>query len=207
MKRLFYTLMSFLMLGSVIIMNQVNAQNNSFTDAKSALGDEYVILTSQQNSDAGRNGCAYVWDDGTHENSVGLTAGGDMMWMNYFTAMPGCEMIHTISLAWGLLNQDGGLCRVMLYDDPTDDGDPSDAVYLSEATTYVVNNDLDIFTSVSITPTLVTGGFFVAALYPNQFGGEYPGSIDQTSSQQNSWAVGNSTPFGFDEFNLMKSFT
>jgi hypothetical protein len=116
------------------------------------------------------------------------------MWLNYFTAIPGCELINTISLTWGSYNN-GGACRVILYEDPDDDGIPDDAVYLTEATTIVANANTNIFTNVSITPTLVSGGFFVAALIQDgSFG--WPAPIDQTLFQGNSWiAAGNLLAF------------
>jgi hypothetical protein len=94
--------------------------------------------------------------------------------------------------------------RVILYEDPTDDGDPSDAVYLTQATTYVENPNTDIFTTVPIYPTQVSGVFFVAALFPNQAAGPayYPAAIDQTTSSGNSWLVGSTTFGGFDIYNL-----
>jgi hypothetical protein len=56
--------------------------------------------------------------------------------------------------------------RLILYDDPNDDGDPSDAVYLTEATTNVTHYGFPI-TTVIIPTRFVSGKFFVAALVQN----------------------------------------
>jgi hypothetical protein len=139
------------------------------------------------------------------DNSIGVGANADFMWLNYFTATTGCEVIYTITLTWGLIDN-GGPCRVILYDDPDDDGNPDDAVYLSEASITVANAYTNILTNVSITPTTVNGGFFVAALYsvPAGVSNTWPAPIDQTATQANSWAVWDSFN-GFDVNNLMNN--
>jgi len=186
---------------SVMILNQAFGQQPSLIDAKTALGINYQQPFSPPAQGATRNGCEYLVDDGTHENSIGLTMGGDLFWLNYFTTTASCEVIHTISIAWGLMSN-GGLCTILLYDDPNDDGNPIDAVLLYQTTTTVANADLDIFTDVNITPTLVSGGFCVAAIIWNHPAGEFPASIDWSSpSQLSSWiAYSNSPPF--DIYNL-----
>ena len=183
-------------------MIQTYGQRNNFSDAKSVLGINYVVPGGQYEPGASRDACSYIIDDGTQENSLGLTAGGDIMWLNYFTATAGCELINTISLTWGLM-PNGGICRVILYDDPNDDGNPIDAVYLTEASTTVANAYTNIFTTVSITPTPVSGGFFVAALYQFQPAGEYPASFDSDPPfHRNSWVSGAGTGGAFDVNNL-----
>jgi len=112
----------------------------------------------------------YAVDDGTAETSVTRSGSGDMMWLNSFNAVPGGGLIESISLAWG--NTGGGSSgllggeptTVLLYDDPTNDGDPIDAVLLTSAATAVANPDTDTFLTVPITLTPISGTFFVAAL-------------------------------------------
>lgn len=187
-----------------MILNQAFGQQPNLIDARTALGINYQQPFSPPAQGATRNGCQYLVDDGTHENSVGLTTGGDLIWLNYFYTTAGCEVIHTISIAWGLMSN-GVQCTLLLYDDPNDDGNPTDAILLYQTTTTVVNADTDIFTDVSITPTQVSGGFCVAAIIWNHFAFEYPASLDQTSpSQLSSWVAFTTSP-PFDIYNLGNS--
>ncbi len=200
-----------LFLAMALFVIHTGAQENSYSDMFSTAGQGEVKSNIQAPSDAGRSACSYVVDDGSSENSVGLIAGGDVMWLNYFTTTSGCEKIISAELTWGCPLfpghiPNGGPCRVILYEDPTDDGDPNDAVYLTEAITTVVNAETDIFTTVGLTPTVVSGGFFIAALYQNQLAGQFPSSLDQPPSfPGTSWVAGNSTPGSFDVNDLLNN--
>lgn len=43
----------------------------------------------------------YSWDDGTAENSVGLTAGGNIAGINFFSVTGGDNVITSVDVAWG----------------------------------------------------------------------------------------------------------
>lgn len=192
---------SFLLLFSLAFIH-LYSQNSSFTTS----GQSAIIVNSTSIIPSSPDsGCDYISDDGSNENSVGLIGGGDIMWMVGQTAIPGCEQIHTVSVAWGQM-ANGGSCRVMIFEDPTDDGDPSDAIFLQEVTTTVADANTGIFTDVSFPPTVVEGGFFVAALIENQLAGEYPAPLDQTSSAMSSYYVG-SGAYSFDIFDLTNNST
>jgi hypothetical protein len=197
-----YSMRTVLLLGAVLFMLQSFGQGSTLTDAKSVLGINYVQPVGQYGQGVSRDACQYILDDGTQETSIGFTGDADVMWLNYFTTTAGCEMINTISLAWGVIDN-GGSCRVILYEDPDDDGNPDDAVYLTEATTTIVNANTDIFTNVSITPTLVSGGFFVAALTSSTY--MWPAALDQSTTQAKSWIVAEFIFGGFDVNNLMNN--
>jgi hypothetical protein len=194
MKRFtYFSMRSVLIFGSVLLMVQSFGQANIISDVRTKSGHNYVPPSGQHNPAASRDACSYILDDGTIENSLGLTIGGDFMWLNYFTVTGGCESINTVNITWGLMSN-GVPCRVFLYDDPDDDGNPDDAVYLTEASTTVQNawtsfnpGETMIFTTVGITPTTVSGGFFVAALIQNQQAGQYPAPMDETTPQGKSW--------------------
>jgi hypothetical protein len=96
----------------------------------------------------------------------------------------------------------GGPSRLFIYEDPDDDGNPDDAVLLVETTTTVVNANLSLFSSVSITPTQVSGGFFIAALCQNHLPGEFPAPLDQTASMGKSWIVA-ASPAGSFNVNML----
>jgi hypothetical protein len=192
------------------VRNKINTgtQKNGFS---SSLPASQGIFGMQKNAHHGSQGgsrsATYIVDDGSSETSIGITGGGDMMWLNAFQTVSGAQVIKNIQVTWGTplfpgLVTLGAPTRVILYEDPDDDGNPDDAVYLTEASTVVTNPDLDVFTTVPITPTAVSGWFFVAALYQNQLAGQYPAPLDQSPSAGTSWAVAESTPGGFDVNNL-----
>ncbi len=151
----------------------------------------------------------YVLDDGSAERAVGLSGGGDLMWLNTFQAQSGLQTITDISLTWGKPGGTGvpaGVpTKVLLYEDPNDDGDPSDAVLLTSATTAVAEPNTNLFTNVPIAPTTVSGTFFVAALLRDQLAGEFPASLDTTTSAGRSWLVGHDMPGGLDTTNLTQN--
>ena len=145
----------------------------------------------------------YTLDDGSSENAIGLTNGGDVMWMNAFDAVDGAETIRSIYVTWGQAGETGISAghptRVFVYEDPNDDGDPSDAVLLTEAQTTVQNPHTDTFTMVPIPATEVDGVFFIAALYQNHAAGAFPAPLDQSSAPQGaSWVAGTGTPGAFN---------
>jgi len=196
-------LISVLFLVGMLFTIQTYGQGHSLTDAKSVLGKNYVQPAAQNEQGTNRFGCLYLVDDGLMENAIGFTGadGNDVMWLNYFTTMPGCELINTIYVTWGDV-ANGGACRVILYKDPDNDGNPDDAVYLTEGLTTVTNANTNIFTGVSITPTIVSGGFFVAGLCQNLPDMQFPAPIDQTTAQGKSWLVADFSAGGFDVNNL-----
>ena len=115
--------------------------------------------------------------------------------------MAGSEEITSIDVAWGPMT-DGKPSSVLVYQDPNNDGDPTDAVLLTTADTTVANAGTDIFTSVPISPVTVTGKFFVGVLLRNQSSNEASTPIDTDSSAQRSWIVAHYTPGGLDINNL-----
>lgn len=139
----------------------------------------------------------YQIDDGQSELTIGVAPGPgkyDLLWLNSFTVQPGGEVVRSISLTWGTPSFLSGITagmptEVSLYSDPTNDGDPSDAVLLASAQTTVANPNTDVFTSVPVSPTQVSGTFFVAALMRDlELGAMFPASLDTTSPIPNrSW--------------------
>ena len=134
----------------------------------------------------------YQYDDGTHEDKLGLTSGGTIAWLNRFNVQDyESAVITSISLTWGAV-PDGTPCTVYLWSDPNRDGSPTDAKVLASAATVVAHADTDVFTVVDITDTFVGPpgtGFFVGALL-DQAAGEYPCAIDLDSYAERSWVMG-----------------
>ena len=80
----------------------------------------------------------YMLDDGTSENSIGLTAGGEIVCLNEFAVIPGSETITSINIAWGTPafpdpSLNGLPYTVAVWSDPNGDGSPTDAVLLTTA--------------------------------------------------------------------------
>lgn len=152
--------------------------------------------------------CAPVWaqvtyqvDDGTIENAVGLTAGGDSWWANGFTAVAGAEGIGEIQIAFASGEVTAGQAfSVHVYEDSDDDGDPTTGTLtlLASANATVADASGETFQSIAIGPATVSGGFFVAAVMTHT-GGQYPAAGDTDSTYQaQSWIGGTNTAGGMD---------
>ena len=128
----------------------------------------------------------YQIDDGTAENSIGLTNGGDLIALNSFALMPGRNVITSIAIAFGSpggtgVNLNGTNFTVVLWSDPNGDGLPGDAVVLATAPGVISGFATNAFVTVSITPTTVlTPNFFVGfrITHPAM---SFPAAFDQTA--------------------------
>lgn len=128
----------------------------------------------------------YLIDDGTSENGVGLTGGGDVIALNSFSVTGGLSLITSISIAWGTplfpnATLNGTNYTVVLWSDPNGDGNPNDAVVLATAPGVIAAADTNTFITTAITPTAVlTPNFFVGFLITNA-NGQFPAAFDQTA--------------------------
>ncbi|HEY8670960.1 MAG TPA: hypothetical protein VIL63_08980, partial [Terriglobales bacterium] len=146
----------------------------------------------------------YQIDDGTSENSIGLTLGGDVICLNQFTVIPGSETITSINIAWGTpAFPDPTLIglpyTVVLWGDPNNDGNPNDpANVLATASGVITDQGHDLFLATAITPTTITGtSFFVGFLIPNTASGQFPASFDQDNPLSNrSYIAGGASGTG-----------
>ena len=95
-------------------------------------------------------GACPVMHDGTTENSLGLTAGGDMCWMYYVDCMATIDTIETAygSPLYAPNIAPGGPVTLAIWDDPTNDQNPADAVLMTTILTAgVVSPDTDTLIS------------------------------------------------------------
>jgi hypothetical protein len=190
------TLASFALLAGAL----ASSASAQFSTAKSPLDSwtqsgSYLLAT-------------YQYDDGTSENSLGLTNGGDMGWMHMFNAIPNMNTIGSIEFTIGtsigasgpLLGQTAKAC---IWDDPNEDGNPTDAVLLSGPTGVVVTQiDNDVFMTATMAPVPVTGKFFVGMVISHA-AGLFPASMDTAqSSLGRAWVVGTNTTGAFNFANL-----
>ncbi len=135
----------------------------------------------------------YAIDDGTSDNSAGLSAGGSIAWLNHFVVQDGISTISKISLAWASAPAMSS-CTVYLWSDPNNDGLPDDAVVLASANTMVTNPETDIFKVVDIADTNVGPNgtsFFVGAIMTHP-SGDRPAAVDDNGTGT-GWIAGNTS--------------
>ena len=131
----------------------------------------------------------YMLDDGSAEDAIGLTAGGDTICLNEFAVIPGSEAISSVSIAWGTPaffdpSLDGLPYTVCLWSDPNGDGDPTDAVLLTTASGVVSQQGTDTFLTTNISATITTQNFFVGFLI-TQSAGQFPAAFDESNPKSN----------------------
>ena len=154
----------------------------------------------------GGGGPPFQYDDGSTENGLGLTAGGQMAWIHYFDAAPGGSVISHVDAAVGSAGGSnppaGGMVTVYVWDDPNNDGNPSDAVLLGSGSGVVTAPGTDTIVQYDLDAAVnVSGRFFVGAMTQHT-PGTFPGPLDQDqSSNGRAWVVGD-TGSNFDPTNL-----
>jgi hypothetical protein len=147
-----------------------------------------IALSAKQAGHGGQNSpmsFVYLLDDGTAEDSIGLTTGGDIISLNSFTVIPGVESIDSVDIAWGTPaffdpSLNGLPYTVAIWSDPNGDGNPNDAVLLTTASGVVANQGTDTFINTSISATITTSKFFVGFLITHA-GGQFPAAFDETA--------------------------
>lgn len=149
----------------------------------------------------------YKYDDGSCENILGWTAGGDCCWMHGFET-EWVDTISAISTAFGCKDYpgispgNGTSCTLYIWNDPTNDFYPNDCILLDSINAAVVNVDQDILNKFDLSPSVdVTGVFFVGCnLYhpPGQFA--VPIDMDTPYISGRAWVAGDpgGWPGGFD---------
>lgn len=127
--------------------------------------------------------CYYVYDDGSSETLLGHTGGGELCWMHGFDAGPG-DLLDNICPAWGSPSSpgfsppNGTPAMLYVWNDPTNDYDPIDAVLLATKATTVMNVDTDIINCIYLdVPIPVSGVFFVGCSL-NHAPGQYVAPMD-----------------------------
>ncbi len=141
----------------------------------------------------------YQYDGGVSNNSFGGPGGG-ILWGHAFDATGGSDTITQISSTYGTPLfpglSSGRNARVLLYDDPNDDYEASDAVLLYDSAVVTANEDTDIFNDYAVPSVAVSGVFFVAVVAEYD-PGQYPAPMDQQCAAiGRSFFVANSGSFG-----------
>lgn len=114
---------------------------------------------------------AYRLDDGAGSSRIGPSDfDANMTWLNTFSAEPGRERITRVLVSFGGITSFDGvsgsdLVTVAVLDDPTDDGDPGDAVLLATGTGVWTAQAPNVFLGFDLdAPAVVDGVFFVAVM-------------------------------------------
>lgn len=147
-------------------------------------------------------------DDGTSDNAIGLTAGGAEVWLQRFGALSQSTTVTTISTAWGSpLNPasgnppNGSPCDIVIYNDPNNDGNPTDGVLMQHLTGTVSGTGTDAFQSFTLSPSVTITGYVWVGAGVNQPAGVFPSPLDQSSNPPaagQAWIVGNTSgPLNF----------
>jgi len=129
----------------------------------------------------------YQIDDGTAEDAVGLSLGGDLIALSQFTVISGQNQIGSVNIAWGTPafpdpSLDGLPYTVAIWSDPNGDGSPNDAQLLATASGAVSQQGTDTFIDMAFSPAVtVTNSFFVGFLIPNTAAGQFPAAFDQSN--------------------------
>jgi hypothetical protein len=146
----------------------------------------------------------YTADDGVTENSIGLTAGGEVAWLQAFDAIGGSDVITEISTAYGSAAFGGlspGLPGRLLIYDGSDDADPSNYTLIWDSATTGSNEDTDFLNATPVPNIAVSGRFFIGASLDN-VPGEFPAPLDQTfAGGGNAWIVGSTLGAGSLDIN------
>jgi MYXO-CTERM domain-containing protein len=153
----------------------------------------------------------YSIDDGTAENSVGLTNGGVLAGINYFAVVGGNNSITSVDVAWGtpLFAGQNGIAAgspfsVYVWANNGAGTDPSGAnstlLYTTTSTIDAANIDNNTFQSIAVPNILVGTSFFVGVSIAHA-AASFPIAVDQTAPTITgaSWAGGGTS---FDPNNV-----
>ena len=200
--------------GSALACNDDSCGLLSKVTVNVTMGQDYTIQLGNYPGGGGATGTGTITftpqvvypgcrlDDGTSEDSVGIDAAGfGVLWMNKFGSAGESNVITTVSATYGnsafpgFCPPNGTPTLAGIWNDPTNDGDPSDAVLLATAPSTVQNGDLDIFNDITFSPPVVTSGvYFVGVGLVEPPSGHFPASLDESqASGGRSWVVGNNT--------------
>ena len=186
--------------------SDVVAPPTTGSNAKSAASTELEALPAPATTSAKQafdvSDFIYTLDDGSAETSLGIGSNADVFWLNAFEAQEGATTITAIASAFGSSQSVGSSVEFLLYEDPNDDGDPTDANLLRTVPTTTEVSGGSQLQIEPIPPTQVDGVFFVAVLVPNT--ANFPAPLDQSSDQGASWTA-NTSPGSFNPSDLSQN--
>ena len=197
--------------GPLIICNDDFCGFQSFNQISITMGTEYLIQLGSFGTSAGGSGTFTIatgatfpgcrYDDGSTENSIGITGTGPhgVIWFHRYGAIGESAVVEQVSTAYGTPAFPGSSppagtpTTICVWDDPNDDGDPTDCVLLASVASTVQNGDTDILNDTPISPPEVVSGVYFVGVAINQPTGFFPAPLDQScvSSNGRAWIAGN----------------
>ena len=141
----------------------------------------------------------YQWDDGTSENSVGLTAGGELWWINEHPVQAGLTQITGVSTCWGTPAYPGSSgvvpgqdFKVYVWGDDNGNNNPLDGGgcdLLGTAVGAVAAGSIetDVLQTVPLNVDLSAYSYIYIGASVIHNPGTFPASLDQTVPQHHSW--------------------
>ncbi len=129
----------------------------------------------------------YTADNGVPGGNAVYDPGNSALVGNYFTTVPGFNLITSISVYWTDLP--GVPVTLGIVNDPNGDGNLSDGVVLRSFDVTPTAGDLNMFVTYGFAPTPVSSGFFVAAYIGNGPGGIFPVPFDTSGASNGSRGV------------------
>ena len=107
----------------------------------------------------------YVIDDGGINAAVGVGfPGGDLMALNRFAVQPDGGSIESVQINWALI-PNGTPAKILVFNDPNNDGDTSDLVLLEQIDVTTAGGGFNNnYTDYVFPTTPVNGEFYVGAM-------------------------------------------
>jgi hypothetical protein len=144
-----------------------------------------------------------AYDDGSTENSLGLIAGGEIVWIqggwNCAATVTGIQTAYGSLMFPGSVTN-GANSKLGCYNDT--DTTPGNGETLHEQiNTTVTNGDTDILNANPLTTSMTVTGFAQAAATADQVAGQFPGPMDQTQPTPNAWVAGSTAGPGTADLN------
>ena len=167
--------------------------NSASTPFQSSLGIVPTYLSAKPSAPMAPQGTAVtmIVDDGVAEDGIGLTNGGEFIWLNRFTPDPAdfpftLNEIQVLFTSTTSVNV-GEAVDLYVYSDA--DGDPSNGATFVGSSTGQTIQALDTFSVYPVTiPVSIVGDVLIGAVNRgSDVAGQFPAAIDQTATQGRSW--------------------
>jgi hypothetical protein len=132
------------------------------------------------------------YDDGSVENLLGWTAGGDMVWLNRFGTVGVQTTILSVEVQWPMAFGPVPTNVLVWQDDPSQDGLPGTSTLLLDIPTTTSGAGAYVTFPAPLT---IMGRFFVGTHQPH-LAGQFVAPIDQTTHAyvDSSWFFGVNVP-------------
>jgi hypothetical protein len=123
-----------------------------------------------------------------------------MGFVQRFGPASGPTSVSSVQVSWGTAAFPGGHpangspVKVLLYEDPNNDGIPDDLVLVQQVNTTVANVDTDTFNTIPFTPVNMNGYFFAGAGVIHA-AGQFVAAMDTTTPdcEGRTWFFGDNT--------------